>query len=210
MNVNDYASAMAATRTGPTVAGPNGSTPLADDADLFSLDLDGLAQRWSGPASRSSIGAEAMGGADRRAQMAGVPGVALMENAGIAVAAAAHALGRQAGTWGRGPVLVLCGAGNNGGDGYVAARHLADAGASVAVVLCSATARPGTADAARNWDRLRSLAGVTRLHAPSARELALVGRGVDVASVVGDALPGPGVRGSLREPIRSAVDLINR
>jgi ADP-dependent NAD(P)H-hydrate dehydratase / NAD(P)H-hydrate epimerase len=182
----------------------------ADGRALMGLTLDELAGRWSEAASRSSIGAEAMTGADRRAQRAGVPGLLLMENAGTAVAAAAYGLSLQTGTWNRGPVLVLCGPGNNGGDGYVAARHLAENGASVAVVLCSAAARPATADAARNWDRLGSAAGVTRMHAPFPRDLALVGRGIDKASIVVDALLGTGVRGGLREPIRSAVELINR
>ncbi|MFL5680943.1 MAG: hypothetical protein ACJ77B_10125, partial [Chloroflexota bacterium] len=46
----------------------------ADDPDLFDLDLRGLRARWSETAARSPIGAEAMSGADRRAQLLGMPG----------------------------------------------------------------------------------------------------------------------------------------
>ncbi|MEJ8574668.1 NAD(P)H-hydrate dehydratase [Microbaculum marinum] len=70
-----------------------------------------------------------MSRADALAIEAGVAGEALMENAGRAVAAATLALGRGA------EVVVLCGPGNNGGDGFVAARHLACAGRRVRVAL---------------------------------------------------------------------------
>ena len=77
-------------------------------------------------------------------------------------------------------------------------------------MLCTGTPRPSTADAGRNWDRLASSPGVTRMHAPAARDIELLGRGVGKACVVVDALLGTGVRGALRDPIRSAVILANR
>jgi hydroxyethylthiazole kinase-like uncharacterized protein yjeF len=182
----------------------------ADDPELFGLDLRGLRRRWADAARRSPIGAEAMAGADRRAQIRGIPGQRLMEHAGTAVAAAAKALAEATGRWRKGPVLILCGPGNNGGDGMVAARRLARAGADVAVILVSAESRPRSADAARNWDRLDNEPKVTRSVAGNARDLGMLGQNVDKASIVIDALLGTGVRGALREPIRSAIGIIER
>jgi len=192
------------------VVEPDEAPLPADDPDLFGLDLAEIRRRWSSTADRSPIGAEAMAGADRRAQMLGTPGERLMEHAGTAVAAAARALAAGTGRTDKGPVLILCGPGNNGGDGYVAARRLAESGLSVVAVLVAPEGRPSTPDAGRNWDRLANHPLVTRLHAPVARDLAVLGHGAEKASVIVDALLGTGVRGALREPIRSAVELIRK
>jgi ADP-dependent NAD(P)H-hydrate dehydratase / NAD(P)H-hydrate epimerase len=182
----------------------------ADDPGLFELDLDGLAERWAVAMARTAMTAAEMTGADAKAQRLGVPGIRLMEQAGTAVAAVARALAAETERWGTGPILVLAGAGNNGGDGFVAARRLAAHGARVAVALVATETRPRTEDAARNWDRLAPLRDVERIHVPVARDVAMLGHGVERAALVIDALLGTGVRGVLREPVRSAVDLANR
>ncbi len=196
---------------GSARVGPASGPPLpADDPELFDLDLRDLRRRWTDAAARPPITAEAMIGADRRAQALGVPGERLMEHAGTAVAAAARALALDTERWGRGPIVILAGPGNNGGDGLVAARRLADAGAKVVVALVAAGARPSTPDAARNWDRIVRDERITIVHVPVARDVAMLGNGIEKAAVIVDALLGTGVRGALREPIRSAVELINR
>ena len=89
---------------------------------------------------------EEMGQADAAAPALGVPGPVLMANAGRAVARAVRARFRPCRT------LVLCGPGNNGGDGYVAARLLQQQGWPVAVAaLTPPRAGSDAADAARHW-----------------------------------------------------------
>jgi ADP-dependent NAD(P)H-hydrate dehydratase / NAD(P)H-hydrate epimerase len=195
--------------TRPASERPGDPLP-ADDPELFELDLRGLRGRWAATAARAPIGAAAMTGADRRAQALGVAGEWLMEQAGTAVAAAAAALARDTDRWDRGPIVILCGPGNNGGDGLVAARRLAAHGARVVVALIASTARPTTPDAAKNWDRIVRDERITIVHAPVARDVQLLANGIEKAAIVVDALLGTGVSGPLREPIRSAVELVVR
>ena len=182
----------------------------ADDPDLFELDLRGLRSRWAPTAARPPMSAEAMVGADAKAQALGVPAERLMEHAGTAAAAAARALALETDRWLTGPIVILAGPGNNGGDGFVVARRLARAGAKVVVAFVASEGRPRGRDSSRNWDRLVHDDAVTLVHAPVARDVAMFGQGIEKASIVVDALLGTGVRGELREPIRSAVELINR
>jgi ADP-dependent NAD(P)H-hydrate dehydratase / NAD(P)H-hydrate epimerase len=85
--------------------------------------------------------------ADRLTIAAGTPGFALMLSAGQAVAEAAADLVEE------GPILVVAGPGNNGGDGFVAAAELAAQGREVSVILmCERDALEGeAASAAKGW-----------------------------------------------------------
>jgi len=181
--------------------------PVLDDP---ALDLERLSAHWAARAALPAMGAEEMRGADARAQRMGASGDTLMEQAGTAVAAAARALLVTAERAPTAVVLILCGPGNNGGDGLVAARRLAAQGVRSAVLLVATEAKPTTPDAARNWDRLDGIAGVDRMHATSAHDVARLFAGIERAGLVVDALLGTGVRGMLREPIRTAVDLVER
>jgi NAD(P)H-hydrate epimerase len=173
-------------------------------------DLDALAAHWAPYAARPPISGEAMRGIDARAQRLGVTGDALMEQAGRAVAAVALALLGPGESRRPGLVLVLAGPGNNGGDGHVAARHLAAAGVRSVVALVAVEPRPTSRDAATAWDRLDGGAEVERLRVTGARDARMLLSGIERAALVIDALLGTGVRGALREPIRSAVDVCVR
>lgn len=120
-----------------------------------------------------------------------IPGETLMERAGAGLAEACAALTPE------GEIVVVCGRGNNGGDGFVAARLLLEQGRSVRVLLC---AEPGayTGDARANLDRL----------SPACLQPFTPGL-LDGAALVIDALLGTGFAGVPREPIKGAISAIN-
>jgi len=119
---------------------------------------------------------EGMRAVDRWAiEEIGVAGEELMEAAGTALAEAVAGLAPQ------GPVRIVCGKGNNGGDGLVAARHLGGMGFAVDVLELAAGQPPDDLDA---W---------------------LEGSGAVV-----DAIFGTGFSGAPREPAAAAIEAINR
>ncbi len=142
---------------------------------------------------------------DRKAIVeVGLPGVVLMENAGRGAAELLH---RHYAQLFPGPVLILAGKGNNGGDGYVMARHLSNWGWQVrTLILASAEAIGG--DAAVNLSVLLQLSADIRF-APDepSLELALAAQG-DVRLLV-DALFGTGLSAEVRGHYAQAIDWIN-
>jgi NAD(P)H-hydrate epimerase len=119
-----------------------------------------------------------MGEAARLTAASGRPGTVLMENAGASVARAI--LER----WSPCPVTILCGPGNNGGDGFVTARHLLEAGWDVRVALLGSRER---------------LKGEARHHAErwSGAIAALTPASLDGAHLVVDAIFGAGLSRAL-------------
>jgi ADP-dependent NAD(P)H-hydrate dehydratase / NAD(P)H-hydrate epimerase len=109
--------------------------------------FDGMAIEPTAWNRRALLTPTEMGEADRLTIEAGTQGIVLMENAGLAVA---DAVSRR---WPVRPVAVLCGPGNNGGDGFVAARVLAERGWPVRLALLGDRARlkGDAATAASRW-----------------------------------------------------------
>jgi ADP-dependent NAD(P)H-hydrate dehydratase / NAD(P)H-hydrate epimerase len=134
---------------------------------------------------------------DAATQAAGTPAAALMERAGGAVARSS--LDLTGGAYGR-RVVVACGKGSNGGDGFVAARHLARVGVRVAVFADDAT---GTAADMRG--RLERETGVR------ARPLEPSGlrRQLERADAAVDAIAGTGLRGAPDASWAAAIDALN-
>jgi NAD(P)H-hydrate epimerase len=133
----------------------------------------------------------------------GAPSAILMENAGRQSADAVCELLGQAGD---GPVGVLAGTGANGGDGFVAARHLRVRSAAMRVWLVGA--REKVSGAAATNLRLLEALGVEIESAGSADEALLAElRG---CSVLVDALGGTGIRGALRGDLAETVERVNR
>jgi NAD(P)H-hydrate epimerase len=125
----------------------------------------------------------------------GVPSLDLMERAGEGVAQAVQRLAHG------GPLAVVCGKGNNGGDGLVVARLLREAAREVAVV-CLAPSEELSPDARANLERLPGERPLG-LDEPAAREA------IERAQAIVDALLGTGFEGSPRGAVAEAIEALN-
>jgi len=131
-----------------------------------------------------------------------VPSLELMERAGAGVARTVERVAPD------GPAVVVCGKGNNGGDGLVVARLLREAGREV-TVICVAPAQEFSGDALESLRRLtgeppRLLDAELKAHGSESS-----GRPFAAAVVIVDALLGTGFQGEPRGAVVGAIDRIN-
>ena len=130
----------------------------------------------------------------------GLTRLQLMENAGFAVASEVAERFPEGSR-----VTVFCGLGGNGGDGFVAARHLLTMGFRVKVILAGRHGEIKSEEALQNWKALRSLkASVEILEISDSSRIPTID-----SDIVIDALLGIGVKGALRPPILQMVEKIN-
>ncbi len=139
---------------------------------------------------------------DRRAvEEFGLPSIVLMENAGRGVADTIQRLGLN------GPVAVCCYKGNNGGDGFVVARHLDLRGVAVRVLLWGGEEQL-RGDAAVNFGVLRA-AGIPIETFGDSHDPDRLSAQLEGAKVIVDALLGTGAQGEPRPPLDAVIDQIN-
>lgn len=134
---------------------------------------------------------------DRNAEWMGVKILDLMENAGKAVADAAL---RELDARGK-KVLIVCGVGNNGGDGLTAARYLKP-NCEVTILLAKGPSELSTSEALANFERVKDSVPLVVADADAARRM----RDCDVLI---DALLGIGIHGEVREPYASLIKAMN-
>lgn len=142
---------------------------------------------------------------DRRAiQEYGIPSFALMEQAGFAVFKAVGELVSE-----RGRTVVVCGKGNNGGDGFVVARLLKEHGKPVACLVAAQSESDLSHDAKEEWERATS-AGVLPIFGAGEAWQEDLARALAGSEVVVDAILGTGAQGDLQGDVLAAVEAINR
>jgi len=145
------------------------------------------------------ISTEEMVAIDSNCRYFGLLPLQLMENAGAALAReiAARAKGKR--------IAIVAGRGNNGGDAFVAARHLSgfDSGFEVTVYLLGRSRDIATEEAKRNWQILEHLGYDLRMISDSS-DLTL-----DKCDLIVDAIFGTGIAGSIKGLEGQAIDAIN-
>jgi len=147
-----------------------------------------------------SVTTREMRAVEMNAEYLGVSRLQLMENAGRAVAdVIIERFGKKS------RVTIVCGPGGNGGDGFVAARHLAGAGFAVEVLLLGRPENISSGDALTNWVALKNMT--------ESVEIWEIHDSADIpplkAHVIVDALIGTGVKGALSSPFKEMVRSIN-
>ncbi len=158
-----------------------------------------------------AVTAEEMREVDRATtSRAGIAGLQLMEAAGRGVCGVI--LRELEFKYGgldarRARVAILCGTGNNGGDGLVVARHLKVAGIEPRVYVFGDTAK-FKGDAAENFQRWRNANGTVQLVANDDQWQAVRGA-VEEAHVIVDALLGTGLRGAATGVVAQAISAVN-
>jgi len=138
---------------------------------------------------------------DANAEALGIPKQSLMESAGKCLAYKVIHLSKPC------KVAIFSGTGGNGGDGFVAARYLVNKGFEVEVFFLGHPSQIGSEETRINWDVLQKIGNSDLLQILTVRD------STDLkpsrAEIIIDALLGTGTQGKLREPISSAVDIIN-
>jgi len=150
-----------------------------------------------------TISAARMQALDRAAtERQGIPSIVLMENAGRG---AAEEIMRMLRRVSRPKVCIVCGPGNNGGDGFVVARHLRIAGVAVKCFLVGERQRLKS-DALTQFRILENLNIAVRPVRTATAELKKELKRADISV---DALFGTGLNREVGEPFSSMIDAIN-
>ena len=137
---------------------------------------------------------------ERSADEAGLSYNQMMENAGTGAAEQIASKRLVAGK----RVLIVCGKGNNGGDGFVVARKLTEKGASVELIL--AEGEPKTEDTIKNRQICEAMA-IPMINFEEEKEIS---HSVEAAELIIDGIYGTGFYGDLREPVRKITRMINQ
>jgi hydroxyethylthiazole kinase-like uncharacterized protein yjeF len=134
-----------------------------------------------------------------------IPSILLMENAGRSVA---DEIGKSCSGLDRKKIAILCGRGNNGGDGFVVARYLSLRGASPSILLFASPERL-KGDALTNYEILRAM-GLPIQTVPTPADARSCLRKMDSPDIIVDALFGTGLAKPIGADFRPVVEWINR
>ncbi|MGR3220496.1 MAG: NAD(P)H-hydrate epimerase [Candidatus Anammoxibacter sp.] len=158
-------------------------------------------------AGKRSVSRDEMRELDRKAiEDYEIPGILLMENAGRNVA---EEVMKMLDKDSNRKIAIICGKGNNGGDGFVIARHLHNSGYDVIVVLLAASNDVlGDGDTGLNFKIIKNM-GIGINEVLSAADIVNLAEQISNCALIVDAIFGTGLNGELREPAMSVVTKIN-
>ncbi|MFX1430637.1 MAG: NAD(P)H-hydrate dehydratase [Promethearchaeota archaeon] len=163
------------------------------------------------PINSKKITSEEMAILDNNSEWLGIPKSHLMECVGYSFANEIITRGylRE-----NSKAVIFCGTGNNGGDGFVISRHLSSYGVKSLVILMGAPDKIRTKEAQLNWSIIfnnlnYSIDVEIIIDSIDLKKIEDIIRKEKDYKIIIDGLLGTGIEGKIREPIASAIDLIN-
>ncbi|MEM3099150.1 MAG: NAD(P)H-hydrate epimerase [Nitrososphaerales archaeon] len=152
-----------------------------------------------------AITSERMMEIEEKAHQMGMLRVLMMENAGGGVA---DYVINKFKKLDRKKIVVIAGTGNNGGDAFVAARHLASYNAKITVILLGSPADLKTEESRINWNILERMNSIDLILAKEmSKELLKI---INHAHIIIDGIFGIGIKGTIKEPHASVIDTVNK
>jgi NAD(P)H-hydrate epimerase len=144
---------------------------------------------------------------DRKAiEEYGIPGLILMENAGRNVV---EEILKMLIDPLKAEVAIFCGKGNNGGDGFVIARHLYNRGVNISVYLTTKVSGVlADSDAGTNLKILLNM-NINIKELQNLQDIEEIGKELQGCDIIVDAIFGTGLSGEVREPVNSLIRKIN-
>jgi NAD(P)H-hydrate epimerase len=132
--------------------------------------------------------------------------VLMMENAGHGLAD--YILSEMKSSLGKKEIVSFCGTGNNGGDAMVASRHLSGYyGANVTVIVLGEIMDIKTEEARTNFNIIKRMKSIRLFYGDKALEKA--GEQISKGNIMIDGIFGTGIKGDIRDPHSSAIEIIN-
>lgn len=105
-------------------------------------------------------------------------------------------------------IVAVCGTGNNGGDGFVACRHLAGHGTKTTVILLGDPSGVKSEEAKLNWGIIENMDSMEIIFGKEINDA--IRKRIAGANIILDGIFGTGIRGEIREPYATAIDLVNK
>jgi NAD(P)H-hydrate epimerase len=129
----------------------------------------------------------------------------MMENAGHGVAD--FVFSKFKGKLKNKKIVAVCGTGNNGGDGFVASRHLAGHSAKISIILLGYPTELRSEEAKLNWSIIEKMDSIEVIFGKELSDE--LKERIAKSDVILDSIFGTGIKGEIRQPYSSAIDTIN-
>ena len=162
--------------------------------------------------SKEKISAEEVAIADNNAQWLGIPLIHLMECAGYSIV---DEIIKRYNIKKESTIAIFCGTGNNGGDGFVVARQLAAFNVKSLVILAGTPEKIRTHASKFNWELITNsinymVKTIIIRDSTEFEKIELLNKNKNKIGLIIDGLLGTGIVGNIREPISTAISVINK